>query len=86
MYYSYKWFAINNIYWISKRCIIENGHSFEWNEDRETVFLKWIDFNRDMLLTKVMLLLATLWYLFHILGKICNLLGLLDCTPKVWSW
>ena len=25
--------------------IIENGHSFEWNEDRVTVFLKWTDFS-----------------------------------------
>ena len=25
--------------------IIENGHTFEWNEDRVTVFLKWTDFN-----------------------------------------
>ena len=24
--------------------IIENGHSFEWNEDPVTVFLKWTDF------------------------------------------
>ena len=24
-------------------CIIENGHSFEWNEDRITLFLKWTD-------------------------------------------
>ena len=23
--------------------IIENGHSFEWNEDPVTVFLKWTD-------------------------------------------
>ena len=28
-------------------CIIENGHSFEWNEDYVTVFLKWIDFSKD---------------------------------------
>ena len=25
-------------------CTIENDHSFEWNEDRVTVFLKWTDF------------------------------------------
>ena len=28
---------------------IENGHSFKWNEDRVTVFLKWTDFSRRLL-------------------------------------
>ena len=37
-------------------------------ESRVTVFLKWTDFNRDMLLTKVMLLLTTLWYLIQSLN------------------
>ena len=31
----------NKVSW----CIIENGHSFVWNENRVTVFLKWTDFN-----------------------------------------
>ena len=31
----------NKVSW----CIIENGHSFEWNEDHVTLFLKWKDFS-----------------------------------------
>ena len=27
-------------------CIIENGHSFEWNDDRVTVLLKQTDFKK----------------------------------------
>ena len=34
--------------------IIENGHSFEWNEDPVTVFLKWMDF-RHVLVSSAMI-------------------------------
>ena len=30
---------------MSADVFVENGHTFEWNEGRVTVFLKWTDFN-----------------------------------------
>ena len=47
-----KSFSIHLFFWVASSlstlcdvswCIIEKGHSFEWNEDHVTVFLKWTD-------------------------------------------
>ena len=36
-------------------CFIENGHSFEWNEDHITVFLKWTDFSTYTILKECLI-------------------------------
>ena len=65
----------NKVSW----CIIENDHSFEQNEDRVTVFLKWTGFNKvlfhlreralmmsDFRGSKVTLKIGHLWFMYTV--------------------